>query len=63
VRLGVKSGGCGGLEVGDVVDICFGLGNRRDFECLEDRGDLGVATDVGLGMEVCDSLDDVGDSS
>jgi hypothetical protein len=51
------------LEVGDDVDIRFGFDNRRDFECLEDRGDLGVATDVDLGIGIGDSLDDVGDLS
>ena len=54
------------MEVGDDVDICFGLDNCRDFEyheCFEDRGDLGVVMDVGFGMEIGDSLDDAGDSS
>ena len=53
------------MEVGDDVDICFGLDNCHDFEyheCFEDHGDLGVVMDVGFGMEIGDLLDDVRDS-
>ena len=53
------------MEVGDDVDICFGLDNCHDFEyheCFEDHGDLGVVMDVGIEMEIGDLLDDAGDS-